>query len=474
MNNRVNYLIKNMGLLTISNFSSKILVFLLVPLYTNILTTSEYGTYELIVSTISLIYPILTLNIVDAVMRFSMDKEYDKKKVAAIGFKYVSISFFIVFFFIVIIQNFKIWESLSDLTLYIVLYYVSYVLNQYFIQLSKGMEHVSDMAIAGVISTLIMICANLLFLLVFKWGLIGFLLANILSQIFPAIYFMIRLKFWTLLDFLSDKKLEKEMFIYCIPLIATVIGWWVNSASDKYIVSFICGVSANGILSVAYKIPQIINTLQGIFTQAWQISAIKEYGEEDTASFYGTTFSLINLMMCLSCMILIILSRPLAIILYAKDFYIAWKYVPFLLISSVMNCASGLLGPILSAQKNSKAMAISAFVGASVNIVLNIILVYVIGVQGATIATLVSSIIIYFIRKKAVDNDMKINKYMTVLITWLLLCAQACVEAYLKMWAIEIIIMVTICIINKDLLKELIYKLKLVTTGIKRKISNER
>ena len=84
----MNYLMKNTGILTISNFSSKILVFLLVPLYTSVLTTEEYGTYDLIISTVTLVYPVITLNIADAVMRFSMDRNYDKKKVASIGFRY--------------------------------------------------------------------------------------------------------------------------------------------------------------------------------------------------------------------------------------------------------------------------------------------------------------------------------------------------------------------------------------------------
>lgn len=97
-------------------------------------------------------------------------------------------------------------------------------------------------------------------------------------------------------------------------------------------VTFILGISANGLLSVSYKIPQIINTIQGIFTQAWQISAIKEYGSSDTADFYGKTFIVINLMMCIVCSFLIFMTRPLAYILYANDFYEAWKYVPFLLV----------------------------------------------------------------------------------------------------------------------------------------------
>ena len=110
------------------------------------------------------------------------------------------------------------------------------------------------------------------------------------------------------------------MLIYSVPLIATVVGWWVNSCADKYIVTFILGISANGLLSVSYKIPQIINTIQGIFTQAWQISAIKEYGSSDTADFYGKTFIVINLMMCIVCSFLIFMTRPLAYILYANDF----------------------------------------------------------------------------------------------------------------------------------------------------------
>ena len=84
------------------------------------------------------------------------------------------------------------------------------------------------------------------------------------------------------------------MLKYSIPLIATVIGWWINSTADKYVVVFMLGTAANGLLSVSYKIPQILNTFQGIFTQAWQISAIKEYGEDDTSTFYGKTFSKIT------------------------------------------------------------------------------------------------------------------------------------------------------------------------------------
>lgn len=46
------YLFKNIGIMTISNFGTKILSFLMVPLYTNLLSTSEYGTYDLFINNI--------------------------------------------------------------------------------------------------------------------------------------------------------------------------------------------------------------------------------------------------------------------------------------------------------------------------------------------------------------------------------------------------------------------------------------
>ena len=87
MDTKSKFLIKNIGILTVSNFASKILVFLLVPLYTSILSTEDYGIYDIVYSTIQLLFPILTLNISDAVMRFSMDNNKNLDEVAMVGFK---------------------------------------------------------------------------------------------------------------------------------------------------------------------------------------------------------------------------------------------------------------------------------------------------------------------------------------------------------------------------------------------------
>lgn len=463
---KARYLIKNMGILMISNFSSKILVFLLVPLYTSVLSTAEYGTYDLSVSTVTLLFPILSCNIADATMRFLMDKRLEKDGVAFVGIQFILLSILEFGIVMYVLSRTKAFISIHGLEAYIFLYYVSFVLNQFLIQFAKGIERVTDMGIAGVISTLVTIIGNILLLLVFKKGLLGFFCASILAQFASVLYLTFRIRIWQYIDIHKRSYgLQRDMLAYSVPLIVTVVGWWVNSTADKYTVTFFLGVSANGLLSVSYKIPQIINTLQTMFIQAWQISAIKEYGEKDTAEFYGTTFKVVNLLMCISCACLIFFTRPLAYILFANDFYNAWKYVPFLLISSVMNCAGGLLGPILSAKKDSTAMMRSALVGILSNVVLNIILVKLIGIQGATIATVISSYLIYAVRKSTVKAEIKIEGYSVVLFTWGLLLVQGFLESYLSNYLAEAAVLIILLIINWKDLKHVMSLVKNVIRG---------
>lgn len=446
------YLLKNTAILTLSNFSSKILIFLLVPLYTKALSTEEYGTYDLIISTIQLLAPILTLNIASGVMRYSMDKVCDIREVATIGMKYVSYGTVIFLLACSVYNRLPVSDSIRDLMPYIFFYFIGYIFNEYFIQLAKGMERVKDIAVTGIGSTMVLFGGTVLFLLVWRNGIKGFLFAGILSQAFTVSFLAIRLQIWKMLCRIRHgRKLQKEIIQYSIPLIITTIGWWVNNVLDKYVVAVILGVGANGLLSVAYKIPGVMNVIQSVFMQAWHISAVKEYGNEQGQNFYERMFTSIHLLISFSCSILILLDRPLACILYASDFYEAWRYAPFLLVAGVLNTMSGFLGPLLSATKNSAAMAKSGFYGTVVNIVLNFTLVYIIGIQGAVIATVISSFIIYLVRKKAVEDILQVKNYARVLLTWGLLCIQAATEIWAGSYVAEGILIAGILFINREL-----------------------
>ena len=75
--NKYTYLCKNTAIFAVSSFSTKILSFLFIPIYTAVLSTIEYGTADLINTTGVLLIYILTINIADSVLRFSIENVED-------------------------------------------------------------------------------------------------------------------------------------------------------------------------------------------------------------------------------------------------------------------------------------------------------------------------------------------------------------------------------------------------------------
>ncbi len=428
MGNRYRSLIKNIGYLTIGNFASKILTFLLVPVYTYVLTTEEYGTYDAIVTTMQLLAPIVTLNIGEGAMRFCLTELKKQNQILKISYLYLALGILLSAVFLALNGIFHPISFLNGYEGIAFLYCLFYILYNFFTQYAKGVNKVACMSIAGVIATVSIIVFNLLFLLVFRIGIRGFFYANILGQAIPVVYYLLALpcrikKEET--DETEDRALRREMTRYSLPLIFNTLGWTINSSLDKYCVIFFIGEAANGVLAVAYKIPTILSVVWSIFTQAWQISAVNEYGSKDRKKFYSEMFLITNAVGALFCAGLILLTRPVSAFLFSKEFSEAWQYVPGLLISTLFNQTAGFVGPLLSAKKNSKAMAWASLAGTAVNLIFNILFIQWFGIQGAVIATAISSFVIYLVRYLFVREllDTKIQLYLCA--TWLILILEA-------------------------------------------------
>ncbi|MEE5260196.1 oligosaccharide flippase family protein, partial [Streptococcus pneumoniae] len=423
-------LAKNTGIFALANFSSKILIFLLVPIYTRVLTTTEYGFYDLVYTTIQLFVPILTLNISEAVMRFLMKDGVSKKSVFSIAVLDIFIGS-IAFALLLLVNNlFSLSDLISQYSIYIFVIVVFYTLNNFLIQFSKGIDKIGVTAISGVISTAVMLAMNVILLVVFDWGLLGFFIANVCGYVIPCIYIVSRLRLWELFEIKIDKKLQWEMVYYALPLVLNILSWWVNNTSDRYIVTAIVGIQASAIISVAYKIPQILSTISAIFIQSWQISAIKIQEDKSDTTFVSNMLLYYNALLLIIASGIILFVKPISNILFGISFYSAWELVPFLIISSLFNAISGCIGAIMGAKMDTHNIAKSALVGMIANIILNIVLTFLMGPQGITISTLIASFLIFYMRKDSV-KEINSETYRAIYLSWILLVVEACLLIYM-------------------------------------------
>ena len=211
--------------------------------------------------------------------------------------------------------------------------------------------------------------------------------------------------------FTTDRKLIKEMIVYSAPLAINSVAWWINTASDKYIITFFCGAAINGIYSVAYKIPTILSTLQTIFYNAWSVSAITEFDKDDKDSFIGNIYSLYMCVSTIGCSAILIFNKFFASLLYAKDFFEAWAYVPFLLLGVVFNGIALFEGCLFTAVKKTKDVSQTTIVGAIVNTIANFALIPLYGAIGAAFATMIGYFTVWLVRTISLQKivRMKVN-----------------------------------------------------------------
>lgn len=457
--NKYKNLLKNIGFLTLSNFATKILSFFLVPLYTNILTTAEYGTFDLISTTIGVLIPILTLNIQEALLRFPLDHKYSKESIVTVGTRYFLISNGIVTVVLIINSFLGISATLKEYSILFVLMFISQSISGMLNAYARGTNNVADLSIASVLASFMTIALNIIFLLVLKWGLIGYVLANSIGPLTQSLYLMIRLDIINQIKLKNRFQDEKKLMIaYSIPLISNSIAWWVNNTSDRYVVVLFCGVSANGIYSIASKIPSILNIFQSIFNQAWLLSAVQEFDRDDKNSFFSKTYATYNCIMICLCSGILVANKIIARIIYAKDFYSAWMYSSWLTIAIVFGSMSGFFLGILSAIKDAKRISQSTIISAIINIILNLILTPIIGALGAAIATTVCYFVAYIFCLRSALKYIRLKiKFTRELLCYVVLVVQAVMQLVVNnnyiLYTVEVILFLIIILVHmKDIL----------------------
>lgn len=385
MQDKYKALSKNVALFTISSFGSKLISFLLVPLYTLYLTTEDYGTADLVTTTVSLLIPVLTVNIQDAVLRFSLDIRYTPKQSLRVGLKINTVA---NLFFIIVLFALKELGYLQLTPIYCIFAYASFsggAINNTLQMYLKAVDKVFVLTISSILQTVIICVGNIIALVFLHSGINGYLIVSIIGFIIPAIIMILAGQIFPLGDTKEDKQIEREMIAYSVPLILNSVSWWINNASDRYILTYFSGVAVNGIYSVAYKIPTILSTIQSIFYNAWSISAITEFDRNDTDGFFGNTYSVYSFMCMLACAGIIAFNRVLAGFLYSGEFYSAWKYVPILLVATLFNGLALFQGCVFTAIKKTKIISSSTLLGAGVNTICNFVLIFLWGGIGAAL-----------------------------------------------------------------------------------------
>ena len=411
--NRERALLKNTVIITIGKICTQLITFFLLPLYTSILTTEEYGTVDLLNTLVSLLLPIVTFQVEQAVFRRlidNRDKERYKKNIISTAIFSVLIQCIIylcIFFAIAPFVN-------NQYKYFLATNVVSYIFASLMQQIARGLGDNLKYAVGSFLSALSTIIFNMIFLVAFKFGANGMLMANMLGQVVCATYFVLSLKLYKYISVKAyKKKLLKKLWTYSIPLIPNAISWWVFNSSNRVIISAVLGVAKNGVFSAASKFSSVYITIYNIFNLTWTEMVSLHINDADIKVFLNKTINeMLKFFTALG--IGIIACMPIVYpIMIDNSYWEGYNQVPIMIVGSIFNIVVGLISTIYVAKKNTKAIASTSIVSAIVNIIVNLILINFIDLYAATIASLIaystmSVYRLYDIKKKYFE--IKIDK----------------------------------------------------------------
>ena len=395
--NRYKQLFSFTLILGIGTVISKLMTYVvLTPLYTHYLTTDEFGIVELVVQTANMLMPLVSLGINQAVLRFGMDGETDRGSVLTTGLAVNLLGFVVFLLFYPLI---RLIPAFGEYALLVYIFVFCAITHYLFAYCIKSMHRAKLFTVCVIIGTAITVVLDILFLAVLDMGIVGYILAIALSDLTCSIILIIRGKLYKIIRFSKLKKsITTAMLRYSIPLIPNSALWWITDYSDRYMVTLFVSESANGLYSLAYRLPNMLIMVCGIFMDAWQMSVLSEKSRLERQKFFTNVFAMYQSIIFVGASALIAGAKWVTRIIAADSFFDSWQYIPTLVIATAMSCFVTFLGTIYVVEKKSKSSLVTTVIGTVANIGANFLLIPRMGAHGAALATALSYGLVVLLR----------------------------------------------------------------------------
>ena len=407
--NQYKRLLSNTFIFAVGTFSSKILVILMLRFYTGMMTTDEMGIADLIIKTTSILYPVVSLSIGQAVIRYGLERRRRKSDVFTIGIITVLCGFVIALPFHPLLglvhynTSAGVTGSLLEYQWLIYLYVFTSCTQNVCSQFIRALGYVRLYAIDGIFRTFVTIVLNILYLKVFEWNIFGYVFSIICSDALSTVCLFLIASLWKYIRLRRPNfYLWRSMLAYSLPLVPDAILVYIIGFSDQAFLAAMQDTSVSAIYSIAYRVPTLIALVASIFVDAWQISIVNNNSREEQIRFFsnvGNTYSSIVFIIVSGG----IMCAKLAItVLAVPSYYIGWTFIPILALGAGFNCLSSFQKSVYLLEKRTVPSFLSTAFSAVINVVLNALLIPHYGGTGAAAATLISYIALFLYR--AIDS----------------------------------------------------------------------
>lgn len=382
----------------------KLIGLILLPIYTDQLTTEQFGMWSLLEVTFQVLVIAFGLRLSTAMIRFYSDAREDasRKQIVMTAFAASMLSILIFnagmhpftgFFS----QLFFDTPQFDSYFTFLILWTSFEILNRLVLDLIRIKEKPVFYITITILKFLIVLSLNIYFIAIREMGIVGIILGQLFGSL---IVFLVTLPFllkemrWSL-----DKALFIEMFKYSFPLIFSGISVFILNMGDRYLVKLFLDYDEVGIYSLGYKISSVVKM---ILVQAFQLGflpiAFNMYNKPEAPRFFSKIFTYYAFVLFWSSLGIGLFSREIIVLFSSSEtYYDAYLYVPWLVTAiSFFGLQNFFVIGLHHAKKTRRVATITLLV-LVFSLTLNVLLIPRIGLYGAVVSAILSGLMMMFL-----------------------------------------------------------------------------
>lgn len=455
--------IKSSGIYFVGTVMTKLISFLLLPLYTSYISPNDYGIYDLHNAYIMFLCSVLFLDIWAGIMRFMFDYTKDeRKKPISSGIAIFLISCTLYTIILIIAAPALHLKYTGWLFLYGILMntqtLVGYIARGY----GKNVLYTG----AGLLGSIVTILFNILLLVHFHMDYSALFIASCIGYLANIICIVAGLRepgVFSLKHF--DKQVFKELLRFSLPLCLNSVAYWFLTSYNRVVVADKLGDAANGYYAIAGRFGSMITLFTTCFQMAWQeLAYSKSAKENDLDNFYTTAINSYIKTMGAGLIVLIPMIYIIYPIMINESYGIGKELVPVYLLGTILSTISSFLGNAISAIKKNNLLFWTMVSGSVLNVAMIHLLISSIGLQASNISLMLGFLIICVTRVKVFRKEVNIKiEYKSIFV--LLLAFTGVTWVYLHGSTVHNIIAflvagLVVVYLFKDILVELFNRLK--------------
>ena len=397
--NKLKLFIDNLLVYGLGGVISKLIPFIMVPVVSWLLPTTEYmGISDMSNTAVQFASAIAVMGMYDAMYRLFFEKkdELFQKRVCSTAIVFTFLTTTLVFLLMLIFRDLIAQIVFKDRQLSYVVYISAIATlvsatNSIVSAPTRMQNKRKVFLVTNTVSPILSYSISIPLILAGHY-VIALPLAAAISGITMEVAFGVINRKWFSAK-LFDKKLLKQLLVIAIPLLPNFLIYWVFNSCDKLMITNIMGLGAAGVYSVGSKLGHASQLIYTAFAGGWQFFAFSTMKEKKQVESNSKIFEYLGIISfaatCFVCALCFLIFK----LIFKPEYLDGYIISPYLFLAPLLQMLFQVAANQFLVVKKTWPNFFILFSGAIINLILNYFLIPVMGIEGASIATLVGYVI---------------------------------------------------------------------------------